>query len=132
MLLLLLAGFGPCDSDSSDTEVWQIQRPDGALARVTIHGGAIASDGEPQWTVLDNSGDCSFETPITGQMSGTAFDFTVEGGGCGGYQVQGTAMGQADGDFGAAVSAMGPLDESVQTPGGPINLNGTFMAARIE
>lgn len=110
--------------------MWTIFRPDGAPARVLIHGTAISSDGEPQWTVLDNTGECEFETPISGQMSGTAFDFTVNGGGCGGYQVQGTAFGQANGTFGEAYQASGTLDESVSTPGGDIDLSGEFTAIR--
>ena len=131
---LLLAGFGPCGGGhaDSDHQIWTIFRPDGAEARVMIHGGAISSDGEPQWTVLDNTGDCEFNTPISGQMSGSAFDFTVSGGGCGGYQVQGTAFGHADATFGEATQASGELSESINTPGGPIDLEGSFTATRVE
>jgi hypothetical protein len=60
---VIVAGCGGDPQQQIGTEVWTIVRPDGAQARVTILGGAIQSDGMPQWTVLDNSTTCPFPTP---------------------------------------------------------------------
>ena len=56
----------------------------------------------------------------------------MSGGGCGGYQVQGTAFGQANGVFGDATQASGQLTESIRTPGGTVDLSGSFTAIRVE
>jgi len=125
-------GSGGGGGGTIATEVWNISRPDGAIARVTIQNGYIASAGTPQWQVFNNAGDCSFDVAITGQMSGTAFDFTTSGGGCNGYMVQGTAMGQANGVFGAANQATASYSENDRTPGGTVTLNGTVRAVRVQ
>jgi hypothetical protein len=126
-------GSGGSGGGGGGDEVWTIYRPDGAAANVTITSdGTIMSSGDPQWMGYDNSGECSFDTPITGTFDGTSFNFSVSGSGCGSFSVTGTATGMANDVFGAATSATGNMTLTANSPLGPVTNQGTFTAERTQ
>ena len=130
LLLAMLAASACGDVTGDSTQVWLITRSDGQVARVTIHGGAISSDGTPQWTVLNPDGSCSFPLRISGNLTGDQVSYSVNGAGCDNESAQGTGTGTANGNFGDATSASGSLSITFHYP--PLDANtitGTWTAA---
>jgi hypothetical protein len=96
---LSLPVLPPVQPSSGGMETWTVFRPDGAEATVTINGGAISQVSGAAWMVFDNTGQCSFPVPISGQVVGDQWQFSANGAGgsCGAYMTQCFAQGAATG-----------------------------------
>lgn len=96
------------------SQIWVVSwMPDCGLGscgtNVTVLQGGAISQRDTGTRVVSNDGVCTYFAPISGQWSGTIFEFTMSGGGCGGEQLQGFTQGDADGEYGDATTAQGTI-----------------------